>query len=236
MDWMNLHISTLDSAAFKGAEPVDRATWLCLLRFCVGQENGGVIAEAATWGDRKWQQLCGVTKTEALRKCELWAWVGDGLTVAFYPADKEAEVKAKRMAGRATATARWGSSANSSAIEKLDREGRNSNENEIEVEGNGVPALPPISFSGKTTPIDTAKLLAEFGLPSARWHVTEWRGGLNKIARCKSLPEARAFLEWALGVCKSQGVQVEYFRHVKPLACEWDDGARTQHFGVASEA
>jgi hypothetical protein len=231
MDWMNLHISTLDSPAFKGAEPVDRATWLCLLRFCVGQENGGVIQNAGAWGDRKWQQLCGVTKIEAHRDCDLWSWQDGSLHVAFYPVDKESEVKAKRMAGRQGANSRW----HGTPIDKPYAEGRNSNEKEIEGEGKSDSCTTSIFQVGKKAAIDTSQLLAEFGLPSARWHASEWRGGLNKIARCKSIEEARAFMAWAISVCKAQGAECEYFRHVKLLASEWDNGQRTKHFGAISE-
>lgn len=100
MNWLNLHDSVLDSPKVVGAEPVDRATWLFLLRFCIGQENGGRIASAKTWGDRKWQQLCRVTKSETERACELWWWEDGDLIVSFYPHSKEDELKKKREAGR----------------------------------------------------------------------------------------------------------------------------------------
>jgi hypothetical protein len=57
MEWINFHVSTLDSEPFIDAHPVQRATWIMLQRYCAGQENGGVIPGAASWGDRKWQQL-----------------------------------------------------------------------------------------------------------------------------------------------------------------------------------
>lgn len=96
MNWLNLNIQTLDSENFLGSEPVDRATWLCLLRYCIGQENGGIIADCREWGDRKWQQLVRVTKKEAMRQCDLWAWDGDNLIVWGYPVEKEDEIQQKR--------------------------------------------------------------------------------------------------------------------------------------------
>jgi len=100
MDWLNLHISTLDSEEFLGCEPVDQATWLKLSRYCIGQENGGIIKTSPDWGDRRWQQVFRVTLKEARRACSLWHWDGCDLVVHFYPDDKEAEVKAKRELAR----------------------------------------------------------------------------------------------------------------------------------------
>ena len=100
MDWINLHTSFLDSPDFLGAEPVDRATWLCLLRYCVGQENSGTIADAASWGDRKWQQLVRVTLKEVNRNSDLWKWVNDDLVVTAYPAEAESTVIRNRENGK----------------------------------------------------------------------------------------------------------------------------------------
>jgi hypothetical protein len=115
MEFINIHSAHLNSAAFKGAEPVCRATWLMLLQFCCTQENGGRISECQEWGDRRWQQICAVTLKEVRTKCELWNWDGKDLVVAFYPSKKEAEVRAKRLAGVETARRRWEPEADSSA-------------------------------------------------------------------------------------------------------------------------
>ena len=64
MNWININTDTLRSEEYLGAEPVERATWLNLLAWCCAQENGGEIENCREWKDRKWQQLCGVTKTE----------------------------------------------------------------------------------------------------------------------------------------------------------------------------
>lgn len=100
MDWVNIHRSTLSSEEFLGCDPVQRATWLCLMAYCVDQENGGVIRDAGSWGDRRWQQIVRVTKSEAQDKCPLWSWDGLDLTVWAYPIEKEAMVQQKRGAGR----------------------------------------------------------------------------------------------------------------------------------------
>jgi hypothetical protein len=100
MDWLNLHTSTLDSPEFVGSSPVERSTWLCLLRFCIGQENSGRIVGGRTWKDRQWQQLARVTLREVSVSCGLWKWDGDDLIVGFYPGEKENEVKTRREVAR----------------------------------------------------------------------------------------------------------------------------------------
>ncbi|MBA3684170.1 MAG: hypothetical protein H0W72_02900 [Planctomycetes bacterium] len=107
MDWINLHVSVLDSPEFIGAEPEHRATWLCLLRYCVGQENGGVISVCSAWGDRRWQQQCRVTLKEVRQKSDLWEWIEDKLVVRFYPLDKQREVQRLRANASKGADARW---------------------------------------------------------------------------------------------------------------------------------
>ena len=101
MDWINLHTSTLDSAEFIGADPTCRATWLCLLRYCCGQESGGRVVDCASWSDRRWQQLARVTKREVTTASDLWTWDGNDLVVWAYPVDREQEIKTKRDVARA---------------------------------------------------------------------------------------------------------------------------------------
>lgn len=100
MDWLNLHTSILDSPEVVGAEPVDRGSWLMLLRYCIGQECGGIITDCASWKDRKWQQLARVTLAEVRRESDLWEWQGDNLVVWGYPAEKETQVRQKRETAR----------------------------------------------------------------------------------------------------------------------------------------
>ena len=102
MEWFNVHTSILDSEEFVCSKPVDQATWLKLERYCIGQENGGVIQGAQAWTDRQWQHLVRATRKEVRRNCKLWEWVGDDLKVMFYPSDKELEIKAKRRSAHST--------------------------------------------------------------------------------------------------------------------------------------
>jgi hypothetical protein len=99
VNWINLNVTVLDSEEFLGADPTERATWLCLLRYCVGQENAGRIEGARRWKDRKWQQVVRVTGKEVAAECDLWSWDGDDLIVEFYPLDKEVEVQTNRANG-----------------------------------------------------------------------------------------------------------------------------------------
>lgn len=99
MDWLNIHRSTLSAEAFLGCEPVQRATWLCLLAYCADQENGGRIDGAEEWGDRKWQQVVRITKSEVHDTCPLWSWSEGVLTVWAYPVKKEEEVRRNRSNG-----------------------------------------------------------------------------------------------------------------------------------------
>lgn len=101
MNIINLHTDTLRSEQYLGSEPTDRATWLNLLAWCVSQENGGHIEGASEWGERKWMQLCGVTKAEAHSITPLFHLDEAGtLHIEFYPLESEEKVRAKREAGR----------------------------------------------------------------------------------------------------------------------------------------
>lgn len=106
MDWINLHTSILDSEEFLGEEPVNQATWLKLLRYCIGQENSGIIKDCLNWKDRKWQQIVRVTQAETQAESALWAWVEDSLQIMFYPLEKEAIVKGARQGGRSKTQAK----------------------------------------------------------------------------------------------------------------------------------
>jgi hypothetical protein len=106
MEWLNLHTSLLDSPQVLGAEPIDRGTWLMLLRYCIGQENSGIIRDCKSWKDRKWQQIVRVTQAETQAITDLWQWQGNDLYVYGYPHDKQTEVQRLRSAGKRTTPAK----------------------------------------------------------------------------------------------------------------------------------
>ena len=137
MNWLNIHLATLRSPVYLGSAPVERATWLQLLAYCADQENGGCIAGAALWKDRQWQQTCGVMAREVRAASRLVSIEGNDVRVLFYPVDKEAEVQAKRQAGKERAGKRWGNNSadDSSATRTANAEG-NGKEVEKEKEKN----------------------------------------------------------------------------------------------------
>jgi len=122
MEWINIHVSVVDSAEFKSAEPVDQATWFKLLRFCCGQENGGIIEKAAALGDRQWQALAWVTLEDVQRVTGLWKFAGEDLEVNFYPEDAEKVTRAKRKGGRIGNRIRWGKKQKSESHSDSDSE------------------------------------------------------------------------------------------------------------------
>jgi hypothetical protein len=146
MNWINIRVEFLQGEAFRGCEPTDRATWLCLLGYCHSQENRGVLVNCRDWPDRKWQQVVAVTKEEVNRVCGLWFWDGDDLVVREYPVEKQAEIAAKREAGKRRAANRWNtkenpssgdSSATSSASSCDDSSATSSNAQELHAEREG---------------------------------------------------------------------------------------------------
>lgn len=166
MNWINLNVVNLDSEEFLGAEPVERATWLCLLRYCAGQENGGRIEGCREWKDRKWQQLVRVTAKEAAAECDLWTWDGDDIVVRFYPEEKESEVKHLRAIGKQTSKAK--SAAAKANGSKGGRPKNNRPENpaetqqetqiepiELEVEGKGIRKEGEGEAAGGSEPTET---------------------------------------------------------------------------------
>lgn len=116
MEWLNIHTSTIDSPEVGAAEPQDIGTWLKLLRYCAGQENGGCIRGAKEWPERLWLFGVKVTAADVHRQCDLWTWQGADLLVEFYPKQKESEVRAKRKGGRKGAHSRWSDKKPSSTL------------------------------------------------------------------------------------------------------------------------
>lgn len=100
MNYLNLHTDTLKSDEFIGSEPVERATWICLLGWSCSQENSGVIRNCRDWNERKWQQLCGVTHDEVHAQSGLFEFDGDDLIIHYYPIDQEKEVIRKRRVAK----------------------------------------------------------------------------------------------------------------------------------------
>lgn len=106
--WLNLNLpATIKSERFISSEPIDRATWLCLLAHCAFDENAGRIENCAEWGDRKWQQLVQVTLSEVKRKCLLWEWRDGDIFVWGYPIEAQENCDRLRRLSKNAAAKRW---------------------------------------------------------------------------------------------------------------------------------
>jgi hypothetical protein len=101
MKYLSIEIASLRSPEYLGEEPLQRATWLNLLSYCVAQENRGVIEGCGDWKDRMWQQVCGITAEEAGTKSSLWRWEGANLIVLFYPHEAHDFPDRARKSGKA---------------------------------------------------------------------------------------------------------------------------------------
>ncbi len=107
MEWLNIHVSTLDAEEMLDADPCVRSTWLMLLRYCIGQENGGKIAGARDWPPVKCIRNLRVTKEEINQPSALWSWEGADIVVRDYPIEKERQVRSNRENGRSASVKRW---------------------------------------------------------------------------------------------------------------------------------
>jgi hypothetical protein len=101
MNYLNLETRLLHAPEFIGSDPKARATWLNVSIFAAILENGGRIIGAKSWGNRQWQQSCGVTEREVLHASKLLTWDGDDLLIWAYPLDQESEVLRRREVAKA---------------------------------------------------------------------------------------------------------------------------------------
>jgi hypothetical protein len=147
VNWLNLHISVLDSPQVLRCDPVRRATWLFLLRYCISQENGGTIEDCAAWGDTSWQQIVRVKLREVRAESPLWTWEGNNLRVTFYPSEKESEVQAKRTGGTYGGKAATEAKAQA-ARENGKRGGRPRTKAETQASETQEPKLNPTEGNG----------------------------------------------------------------------------------------
>lgn len=100
MNWINIRTEQLRSLAFATANKGAVETWLRVLAYCCEQENGGIIAGAASWSDRQWMITCGVSGDDIANAGQLICVDGESIVVSCYPSDKEKEVKKDRLNGR----------------------------------------------------------------------------------------------------------------------------------------
>ena len=161
MEYINLTITQLASAAYRRSSMQDRGVWLSLLGFCVQQENGGIVAGAKKWSEWDYQQILGIPIANLKGDHQLWRFKDDDLVVDCYPLDKQREVQAKRRAGKRGGLSRAASSASSSASDRASKTASGTPSKTASTEGNGrerkekgkkekgsatgtdVPELPP---------------------------------------------------------------------------------------------
>jgi uncharacterized protein YdaU (DUF1376 family) len=211
LDWLNLHISTIDSPEATICDPVRRATWVWLLRFCIGQENGGRIENCGTWGDTTWQQMAKVRLREVRAESTLWHWDGDALVVHFYPVEKEAEVQAKRTGGT------YGGKAATEAKAQAAREngkkgGRPKTQAETQAPETQEPKLNPTEWNGKERKgKEAAATAAACNAAAAPENESPFDGEPTAVTRVLS---AETFMEWKnkylrfLGINPARGAGV----------------------------
>jgi hypothetical protein len=229
MDWLNLHSSILDSPEVIGSEPLDRATWLFLLRYCIGQENGGRMTGARSWGDRQWQQLARVTKDEVQRTCDLWRWEGDDLIVEKYPLEKESIVRARRSAGTLGGSATTDAKAQAARDNGLlggrtqAKPKQNPSNNPTEGkgrEGKGKEAdTPPVIVDDREKNRKALKsALHRAGFATVGDSLDEWAGLLMGRAKGKTLDGSLAALQWIASKAIKEGITIRYARDAAALA------------------
>ena len=100
MRYLNILVSNLMSEEFIGSTPTNRATWLCLMRYCAVRENGGIIRDCGDWPNRKWVQICGVGKAEVEKPSKLWKRKNGKIVLKFYPKPQEKVTKILRKSGK----------------------------------------------------------------------------------------------------------------------------------------
>lgn len=199
MEYINLHVSTIDSAEFKGASPEQQGTFLCALRYLCGQEDGDTLRACRTWTERRWQTVVGVDKKILLEDCGLWEWKGDDLVLNFYPIDQERVTRAKRRGGRLGNRRRWShstcsesesdqhSESHSDATSDSDSESitkRNETETKRKVPPNGKPEDSESGFRA-SDPED----FPEIKVPGEKEFITACTN--------RGIPAWRAALEYA---------------------------------------
>lgn len=99
MQWLNIKTAFLRSSVFLDAPPAEQLAWLKVNAYCHDQENGGRVAGAALWDDRKWIRTADVTRDEVHSCKNLLTIEGNDVLVTEYPAEKQSEVEARRKGG-----------------------------------------------------------------------------------------------------------------------------------------
>lgn len=181
MNWLNINTTSLRSPEFISSEPVERATWLCVLSYSAEQENGGRVLGAALWSDRQWQQTCGVTLAEVRQTTKLLLIEGDDVLVAFYPRDQEKKQQNNRRKASAggvksaaiRALKRQSAGQPASPASSLASTPASTERNGKEKEGNSAHAQAMPSAGGDTPGHDLQEIAGEAALSGNTGPVSE---------------------------------------------------------------
>ena len=107
MNWFNFDMMVLRSEPFITASLEQRGAWLCLVGYCLNQENDGQILHCQKWTDMHWIQACGVPEKVVKEASPLWFWNGDSLRPYAYPIGHQHQAQADRKNGQKGARKRW---------------------------------------------------------------------------------------------------------------------------------
>lgn len=198
MNWLNIAVSFLRSSAFVSAVPLEQATWLSLIAYCVEQENGGRIEGGAKWKDVQWQRSCGVSARAVRSASVLIRIEGDDVVIHGYPEDKEREVKARRVQAADAARSRWSNAPripprNAPRIHQRTAEEK---ENEKEKERDAASALARSNASLVLTDQDLDGLASEHSADKAAIVTALTRWNDRKAAYPQDENTLPAFRGW----------------------------------------
>lgn len=202
MEYLNLHTATLDHEVLATADDVPRSVWLHLMRFCIGQENDGRIVGAKLWPERKWLLLCRITPAAAQGESPLWEWDGNDLVIWGYPTEKQAEVKARREAGR-----RGGQARTEAKTQAARSNGRSKSQAPTEANAEHSPSKHPTEGNGKE---GNGK------------EGNKGKEGNGKEGKRPALRDAQAYAK-TIGLSESEAAK--FFDHFE--ANGWRQGGRT---------
>lgn len=146
MRYLNIETSTIDSEAYQEATRAQQAVWMALLRYCVGQLNGGLILACLNWADTKWQRVVRVSSREVNCESPLWHFEGSDLRVSFYPTGQEENYRKICAGAKAGGNTLWEKRRNASGAAPGKSPGNAQwNGTEYKEKEGNVPLLPSSS-------------------------------------------------------------------------------------------
>ncbi len=205
MNFVNIHTSTLKTAAYVAATREQQAVWLNLVGYCCTQENGGKIPASADWNDMQWLLTAGVRLEEIRQASKLWHFDGADLVVEFYPLEQESNHIASRKGGQIGNQRRWKNRKNTPPTSPPDSppdSGKASPPESVkeckgkerkEKEESETDSLSPAAVTGGTLDAET-----DDAGQGAIGEFAEWPTREEWLAACdmEALPRELALREW----------------------------------------